>query len=167
MNAAQQEFVTGEIDYRLPIFNNATTASLQGAVEDAHASVARQFEIEKRELSIVSEVMEARIMGTIEFSIDGRSTTLNQNLTEAFAAENAAMRLAVDGMKTVMQAIGGDQFEAMATRCPSSMRAMILVLPCSPRCSFPVATGGGIGSLAMSVLSRSSMPSCLSSSALL
>ena len=60
--------------------------------------------------------MEARIMGTIGSSIDERSTTLNQNLTEAFAAENAAMRLAVDGMTTVMQAIGGDQFEAMATK---------------------------------------------------
>ena len=130
LNVAQQDFVTGEIDRRLAIFNRATTASLQGAVEHARASVARQFEIEKRELSIASEVMEARIMGTIGSSIDERSTALNQNLTEAFAAENAAMRLAVDGMKTVMQAIGGDQSRSWQPRCPSSMRAMILVLPC-------------------------------------
>ena len=49
MNVAQQKFVTGEIDRRLAFFNQATTASLQGAVEDARASVARQFKIEKRE----------------------------------------------------------------------------------------------------------------------
>jgi hypothetical protein len=116
LDVAQQEFVTGEIDRRLAIFNQATTARLQGAVEGARAYVASQFEIEKRELMIASEAMEARILGTIGSSIDERSTALNQNLTEAFAAENAAMPLAVDGMKTVMEAIGGDQFSEMATK---------------------------------------------------
>ena len=67
-------------------------------------------------MSLASEVMEARIMGTIGSSIDERSTALNRDLTEALAAENAAMRLAVDGMKTVMEAVGGDQFAEMATK---------------------------------------------------
>ena len=49
LDVTQQAFVTGEIDRRLAIFNNAATASLQGAVEDARAAVAAQFSIEKRE----------------------------------------------------------------------------------------------------------------------
>ena len=40
LSVAQQEFVCGEIDRRLAIFDQATTASLQGAVDDARAAVA-------------------------------------------------------------------------------------------------------------------------------
>ena len=112
LDGAQQEFVTGEINRRLAIFNTATTASLQGAVEEARASVARQFEIEKRELSLASEAMEARIMGTVEVAIDQRSNVL----VEQFVAENVATRANVDELKVVMEAIGGDKFEAMASK---------------------------------------------------
>ena len=49
LDAAQQEFVTAEINRRLEIFNQATTASLQAAVEASRASAGDQFAIEKRE----------------------------------------------------------------------------------------------------------------------
>ena len=76
LSVAQQEFVTGEIDRRLAIFDQATTASLQGAVEAARVSVADQFAIEKRALMDESKAMEARIMGTVEKAIDDRSNVL-------------------------------------------------------------------------------------------
>ena len=51
-------------------------------------------------------------MGTIGVAIDERSNVL----VERFVAENIATRATVDESKVVMEAIGGDKFEAMATK---------------------------------------------------
>ena len=51
-------------------------------------------------------------MGTIGVAIDERSNVLVQR----FVAENIAARATMDELKVVMEAIGGDRFEAMASK---------------------------------------------------
>ena len=51
-------------------------------------------------------------MGTIGVAIDERS----KFLVEQFVAENVATRATVDELKVVMEAIGCDRFEAMASK---------------------------------------------------
>ena len=120
LTPAQQEYVSAEITRPLAMFHDAMTAtftaSLQCAVDDSKALVTRHFVIEKTEFSLASEALEARIMSTIGATIDERSAVLSGQITAAFIFENAEMRASVDGMKTVMEAISGDQFEEMARK---------------------------------------------------
>ena len=73
LTQAQGELIGSEITRRLAVFQDAMTASLQAAVEEAKGSVASQMAIEKAQLHSASGVMEARIMGTIGVAIDERS----------------------------------------------------------------------------------------------
>ena len=113
---AQQEYVSGEITRQLAVFNDATTTSLQGVVEESRAAVATQFVIEKRDISSASQAFEECIVATINATIDERSTVLNEQLAAAFVYKNLEMRKAVDSMKIVMEAIGGEQFQDVARR---------------------------------------------------
>ena len=73
MAPAQQEYVSAEITRRLALFHDASTATftaiLQGAVPESKALVTRQFVIEKTEISVASEALEARITATIGATI--------------------------------------------------------------------------------------------------
>ena len=116
MTPAQQQDVSGEITRRLAVFNDATTASFQGVVEESRAAVATQFVIDKCDISIASQVFEEHIVATINATIDESSTVLNEQLTAAFVHENAEMRKALDSMKAVMEAIGGEQCQEAAAK---------------------------------------------------
>ena len=91
---AQQEYVSGDVTRRLAVFNDATTASLQGVVEESRVGVANQFVMEKRDISIASQAFEERIVSTINATIDERSSVLNEQLIAAFVYENTEMRKA-------------------------------------------------------------------------
>ena len=105
LTPAQQEYVSGEITRRLVVFNDATIAA-----------VAKQFEIEKRDISIASQAFEERITSTINATIDERQSVLNKQLTAAFVYESAEMRKAVESMKSAMEAIGGEKFGKVAAK---------------------------------------------------
>ena len=112
LTQAQGELIGSEITRRLAVFQDAMPASPQAAVEDAKVSVASSMALEKAQLHNASEGMEARIMETIGVAIDERSNVL----VERCVAENAATRTTVDELKLVMEAIGRDKFEEMATK---------------------------------------------------
>ena len=113
---AQEEYVSGDVTRRLAVFNDATTASLQGVVEESRVGVANQLVMEKRDISIASQAFEERIVSTINATIDERSSVLNEQLTAAFVCENTEIRKAVESMTTVMEAIGGKKLQEVAAK---------------------------------------------------
>ena len=116
MIPAQHEYVSGEITRRLAVFNDATTASFRGVVEESRAVVATQLVIEKLDISVAFQALEERIVATINATIDECSTVLSDRFTAAFVYENLEMPKAVDSMKAVMEAIGGEQFQEGAAK---------------------------------------------------
>ena len=151
MTQAQGELIGSEITRRLAVFQDAMTAIRQAAVEEAMGSVASQMAIEKAQLHSASEVMEARIMGTIGVAIDEHSNVL----VEQFVVENVATRANVDELKVVTEAIGGDKFEAMASKMGCLTRPYSTGPRCSATCSARTQTSCAIACFATSTPLRS------------
>ena len=93
-----------------------TTASLENAVAKSAADVRQQFPIEKELVSAASKAFEERIVSELTPRVDERIGIVTSRVTELFVAENAEIKLTVQNLEGVLEAIGGERFQQVAAK---------------------------------------------------